>query len=154
MHKERNTDCAIRDHTLSKSPTVWCHVSQEWCPWHPLRCEWVDIALRCFLHNHHIIATEGSPKPGLCPSLIEWLQRFFIVHSTIDSTADARPLYSLVSVWLCGHIVVCFCASLDLNIEGLQFEILYLSIAQHQTIFLHFEVWIADKNKVIISWIH
>ena len=30
----------------------------------------VNIALRCFLHNHGNIATEGSPKPGLCPTLI------------------------------------------------------------------------------------
>ena len=28
------------------------------------------IALRRFLHNHSNIATEGSPKPGLCPTLI------------------------------------------------------------------------------------
>ena len=28
------------------------------------------IALRRFLHNHGNIATEGSPKPGLCPTLI------------------------------------------------------------------------------------
>ena len=27
--------------------------------------------------------------------LIEWLQGFFILHSTIDSTAHSRPLYSL-----------------------------------------------------------
>ena len=29
-----------------------------------------DIALRRLLHNHGNIATEGSPKPGLCPTLI------------------------------------------------------------------------------------
>ena len=29
----------------------------------------VYIALRCFLHNHGNITTEGSPKPGLCPTL-------------------------------------------------------------------------------------
>ena len=33
-------------------------------------CEYVNIALRRFLHNHGNIATEGSPKPGLCPTLI------------------------------------------------------------------------------------
>ena len=32
--------------------------------------EWMNIALRRFLHNHGNIATEGSPKPGLCPTLI------------------------------------------------------------------------------------
>ena len=30
----------------------------------------MNIALRRFLHNHGNIATEGSPKPGLCPTLI------------------------------------------------------------------------------------
>ena len=49
----------------------------------------VNIASRRFLHNHGDFATEGSPKSGLCPTLIEGLQRFFIVHSTIDSTAHS-----------------------------------------------------------------
>ena len=38
-----------------------------------LRCYihvYMNIALRRFLHNHGNIATEGSPKPGLCPTLI------------------------------------------------------------------------------------
>ena len=30
----------------------------------------VNIALRRFLHNHGNIATEVSPKPGLCPIII------------------------------------------------------------------------------------
>ena len=30
----------------------------------------VNIALRRFMHNHDNIATEGSPKPGLCPAFI------------------------------------------------------------------------------------
>ena len=30
----------------------------------------VNIALRRFLNNHGNIATEESPKPGLCPNLI------------------------------------------------------------------------------------
>ena len=30
----------------------------------------MNIALRRFLHNHGNIATERSPKPGLCPTLI------------------------------------------------------------------------------------
>ena len=33
--------------------------------------ESVNIALPRFLHNHGDIATEGSPKSGLCPTLIE-----------------------------------------------------------------------------------
>ena len=32
--------------------------------------EYMNIALRRFLHNHGNIATEGSPKPGLRPTLI------------------------------------------------------------------------------------
>ena len=30
----------------------------------------MNIALRRFLHNHGNIATKGSLKPGLCPTLI------------------------------------------------------------------------------------
>ena len=30
----------------------------------------MTIALRRFLNNHDNIAKEGSPKPGLCPTLI------------------------------------------------------------------------------------
>ena len=30
----------------------------------------MNSALRRFLHNPGNIATEGSPKPGLCPALI------------------------------------------------------------------------------------
>ena len=30
----------------------------------------MNIALRRFLYNHGNIATEGNPKPGLCPTLI------------------------------------------------------------------------------------
>ena len=31
---------------------------------------YMNITLRRFLHNHGNNATEGSPKPGLCPTLI------------------------------------------------------------------------------------
>ena len=57
----------------------------------------VNIALRRFLHNHgYNIATERSPKPGLCPTLISnELKGFFIVHSTIGSTVHSKPLNSL-----------------------------------------------------------
>ena len=34
-----------------------------------------NIALRCFLHNHGNIATEGSSKTGLCPTLISMTSR-------------------------------------------------------------------------------
>ena len=58
-------------------------------------CEWVNIVLRRFLHNHGDIAIEGSPKLVLCPTLIEWLQGLFIVHSTIDKIAHSRHFNSL-----------------------------------------------------------
>ena len=58
----------------------------EWSEW---------IALRRFLLNHGNIATEKSPTSGLCPTLIEWVQGFFTVHSTIDSTAHSVSLKSL-----------------------------------------------------------
>ena len=64
---------------------------------YPSTCsEWVNIGLRRFLHNHGNIATEGSPRSWLCPTLIEWIWGFFIVHSTIDSTVHSRPLNSFV----------------------------------------------------------
>ena len=53
----------------------------------------MNIALRRFLHNHGDIATEVSPKPRLCPTLIS--NDFFIVHSTIGSTVHSMPLNSL-----------------------------------------------------------
>ena len=52
-------------------------------------------ALRRFLYNHGNIATKGILNSGLCPTLIEWLQGFFMVHRPIDSTAHSRPLNSL-----------------------------------------------------------
>ena len=53
---------------------------------------WMNIASRRFLHN---IATEENPKSGLCPTLLEWLQWFFIVHSTIDSTTHLEQFGAL-----------------------------------------------------------
>ena len=44
----------------------------------------VNIALRRFLHNHGNIATERSPKSGPCPTVIAWLQGFFLKHTTIS----------------------------------------------------------------------
>ena len=53
--------------------------------------EWVNIALRRFLHNHGNIAAEGSRSH----TLIECLQGNFRMYSTIDSTAHCRLLNSL-----------------------------------------------------------
>ena len=44
----------------------------------------------CFLHNHGNIATEGSPKSGLCPTLMELFKGLFTVHSTIVRIAYSR----------------------------------------------------------------
>ena len=54
----------------------------------------VNSALRRSLHNHGNIATEGNPKLGLCPTLIEWLQRFFI--STVLHTPGLWTVWSTV----------------------------------------------------------
>ena len=58
----------------------------------------MNIALRRFLHNHGNIATEGSPKPELCPTLISNdFMVFFIVHSTprlqapVGTNEPSRP---------------------------------------------------------------
>ena len=56
---------------------------------------YMNIALRRFLHNHGNIATEGSPKPGLYPTLISNDFNDFIVHSTIGSTVHSMSLNSL-----------------------------------------------------------
>ena len=45
--------------------------------------------------NSSKLATERSPHSGQCPTLIEWLQGFFILHITIDSTTHSRHLNSL-----------------------------------------------------------
>ena len=50
--------------------------------------KWVNIASRRFLHTHGNIATEGSPKPGPCPTLIS---NDFLVYSTIGSTVHKYP---------------------------------------------------------------
>ena len=62
----------------------------------------MNIALRPFLHNHGYIATKGRPKSGLCPTLIEKLQGFLIVHSTVESTAHSIPLNSFEHC-ICKH---------------------------------------------------
>ena len=56
---------------------------------------WVNIVLLRFMYNHGNIATEGNQKSGHCPTLFEWLQGFFIIYSTIDSTTQYIPLNSL-----------------------------------------------------------
>ena len=53
--------------------------------------QWILLYV-AFLHNPGYIATVGNPKLGLCPTLIELLQGFFIVHSAIDSTAHSRSV--------------------------------------------------------------
>ena len=52
----------------------------------------LNIAFRGFLHNYGEIATKRSLKSGLCPTVIEWLQGFLIMHNTVDSTAHSIPL--------------------------------------------------------------
>ena len=47
------------------------------------------------LHNKGNIGREGRPKSGHCSTVFEWLQRFFVVHTTIDNTAHSSPLNSL-----------------------------------------------------------
>ena len=54
----------------------------------------------CFTSRFDNIATEGNSKSGLSPTLIEWCQGFFKVHSSIDSTAHFLPLNSLEH-WIC-----------------------------------------------------
>ena len=54
----------------------------------------MNIVLRRFLHNHGNIATEGSPNPGLCPTLI--LNDFKgSLWCTVPEAAHYMPLNSL-----------------------------------------------------------
>ena len=59
---------AVRTITLGPPPPAFKHNSFPAGP-HALS-EWVNIALRRYLQNHGNIATVGSTKTGLCPTLI------------------------------------------------------------------------------------
>ena len=62
----------------------------------------MNIALRRFLNNHGNIATEGSPKSALRPTLIELIRGLFVVYSTVDSTVHSRPLIYAQPGWKMG----------------------------------------------------
>ena len=49
---------------------------------------YMNIALRRFLHNHGNIATAGSPKLGLCPTLI-----------SNDFKGFAEYISFLITIW-------------------------------------------------------
>ena len=82
---------------LSRVKNIQCDQSSS-SPaplWSTVTMMWMNIDLRRFRHNHGIIATEGSLETGLCPTLNEILQGFFIVRTILDSTANFRPLNTL-----------------------------------------------------------
>ena len=57
----------------------------------------MNIALRRFLHNHGNIETEGSPKPGLCPTLIWMTSRILYsaqyhrLQAPVDTNEPSGP---------------------------------------------------------------
>ena len=59
----------------------------------------MNIALRRFLHNHGNIATEGSTKPGLCPTLISndfkgfYSAQYHRQHRTLHAFEQFGALY-------------------------------------------------------------
>ena len=59
----------------------------------------VNIASRCFLHNHGSIATEGSSKPGLCVLLFRMNSRvlysaqYHRQHFTLHAFEQFGALY-------------------------------------------------------------
>ena len=65
-----------------------------------IQCDWVNIALRRFLHNHGNVATEGSPKPGLCPTLIS---NYY--NSSLWCTVPLSALFTpcLWTAWTSSH---------------------------------------------------
>ena len=61
---------------------------------------YINIALRRFLHNHGNIATEGSPKVRLCPTLISndfkgslYSVLYHRQHCTIHAFEQVGALY-------------------------------------------------------------
>ena len=59
----------------------------------------MNIVLCRLLHKHGDIATEGSPKPGLCPTL----QGFFIVHSTIMQHCTLHAFEQFGALYMHNH---------------------------------------------------
>ena len=49
-----------------------------------------EYCFTSFIHNHGNIATEGSPKPGLCPTLISNDCKCS-VECTVQYTAPYTP---------------------------------------------------------------
>ena len=56
---------------------------------------YMNIALRHFLQSWQYRDRRKSKAGTMLYSYFEWLQGFFIVHSTIGSTVHSRPLNSL-----------------------------------------------------------
>ena len=57
--------------SLANQALIWRRQKIVWLN------EYMNIALRHFLHNHGNIGTEGSTNPGLCPTLISMTSIFF-----------------------------------------------------------------------------
>ena len=106
--------------------------------------EWVNIDLRHFVLNHDDFATEGSPKSGQRPTLIEWLQMFFIVHSTKDSTTHSRPLNN-VDHCICWTSVKIMRPDWDSNPVPLSFE------PQSDRMSHHYKPWRMLWTRIIDS---
>ena len=70
--------------------------------------EWVNIALRHVLHIEAITRQKEARSRDNAYSYFEWLQGFFIVHSTIDSTIHPRHFNSLDD---------CICTTTMINIR-------------------------------------
>ena len=79
----------------------------------------VNIALRCFLHNHDNIAKDG--RDYALPLSNNCLHRFFIVHSAIDITAHSIPFNSLEHC-ICTTSMTNIRPDQDLNPVALSFE--------------------------------
>ena len=58
----------------------------------------MNIALRGVLQDHGNIATEGSPKPGLCPTLVSidfkvYSEQYYRHHCTVQVFEQFGALY-------------------------------------------------------------
>ena len=99
------TDC---DCGLRFSGVLWLIVTAGWgsvayCDWLWLRAEVQHIYIYIYEYCFTSLSAQSwqyrdrrKPEAGTTPySYFEWLQGFFIVHSTIGSTVHSMPLNSL-----------------------------------------------------------
>ena len=93
------------------------------------------------------IATQGIPKPGLCPTLINNdFMVFFIVHSTIDSTIHFMSLKSFEH---------CICTATMTNIRPNRDSNLVPPCCKPQSIWMSYRgrpsCWVSRQHFTLVT---